>query len=147
MPNVRSLRSRSKHDTISQFNFCLFKFSDGFCCFCCYFDIEIEFFLANFSFFSLFKLYAYLLCVCVRQHSFYFVVCCCCCLLVSFRLLFFVSQFMFNFGKVKLFASTTFENVQHIQTGGFKMSGCIIRFGNEYLRIGALVGGHNIIGN
>lgn len=83
--------------------------------------------------FFLFKLYAFM-----RQ---------CLLLLTYYILLIFVTQFMFYLGKVKLFASTTLENVQHIQTSGFKVSGCIIRFRDEHLRFDSFVSWHNIVRN
>lgn len=81
----------------------------------------------------LFKLYAFM-----RQ---------CLLLLTYYILLIFVTQFMFYLGEVKLFASTTLENVQHIQTSGFKVSGCIIRFRDEHLRFDSFVSWHNIVRN
>lgn len=46
---------------------------------------------------------------------------------------------MTDFGKVKIFAGRATENVKHVQTGGFEVSGRVVGFADEDLRLGAAV--------
>jgi len=48
---------------------------------------------------------------------------------------------VFHFAEIEIFASPPLENVQHIQTGGLKVRGGVVRLGDEELGLGARVDG------
>ena len=58
-----------------------------------------------------------------------------------------IFESMFNFGKVKVFSSASFENVQDIQTSGFEMRSSIVRIRYEQLIGSAIVVGRENVTN
>jgi len=50
-----------------------------------------------------------------------------------------VLEGVFHFAKIEVLAGPPLENVQHIQTGGLKVRGGVVRLGDEKLRLGARI--------
>ena len=51
------------------------------------------------------------------------------------RLLLLVTQIVTHFGEVEILAGAAAVNVQHVQTGRLKVSGGVVRLGDEQLRL------------
>uniref|UniRef100_A0A182MET2 Uncharacterized protein n=1 Tax=Anopheles culicifacies TaxID=139723 RepID=A0A182MET2_9DIPT len=62
-------------------------------------------------------------------------------------LLFFITKFLLDFREVEVFASAALENVEHIQTGGLKVCGCIVRLRDEHLGLQTFIGWFVVIRN
>lgn len=57
----------------------------------------------------------------------------------SCNLLFLITKLLLDLGKVKVFASSALEDVQHVQACGLEVRCCVIRLGDEDLRLESAV--------
>lgn len=55
-------------------------------------------------------------------------------------LLLLIAELLLDLGKVKVLAGAALEDVEHVQTGGLKVRGGVVRLGDEHLRAEPVVG-------
>jgi hypothetical protein len=73
-------------------------------------------------------------CVCVSS-----------CVFQLCRLLLLVTQIVAHFGEVEILAGAAAVNVQHVQTGRLKVSGGVVRLGDEQLRLTPVLLGTKLV--